>query len=77
MATISFRISAEEKEIISKYSKEQNLTMSEFILTSIFSNIQDKEDYLLGEKRMLDTENKITGNLKKLAKDCEIDYDAL
>ncbi|GAA6326287.1 hypothetical protein F350042L8_33850 [Fusobacterium ulcerans] len=77
MATISFRLSDEEKNIISKFSKENNLTVSEFILNSIFSKIEDREDYLLGEKRMLDTKNKVTGDLRKLAEDCGIDYDKL
>lgn len=77
MATISFRLSEEEKEIITKFSKRNNITISEFMLKSVFDKIEDEEDYMLGEKRMLDPNNKPNGNIRELAKKYGIDYDEL
>ncbi len=77
MATISFRVSDEEKKIIANFSKKNNLTMSEFMLSSILARIEDEEDYKLAEKRALDPNNKIVGDIRELAKECGIDYDKL
>lgn len=77
MATISFRVSDEEKEIISNFSKKNNISMSKFVLESILEKIEDEEDYRLGVERMLDPNNKIAGDLRELAEECGIDYDAL
>ena len=52
MATISFRLSDEEKNNI-KFLKKNNITISELILQSILEKIEDEEDYMLGEKIML------------------------
>lgn len=77
MATISFRVSEEEKKIISDFSKKNNITVSELILNSIFSKIEDSEDYVLGEKRMLDPKNVVKGDIKELAEKYGINYDEL
>lgn len=77
MATISFRVSEEEKRIISEYSKKNNITISEFLLNSVLSKIEDEEDYLLGEQRMLDPNNKPSGSIKDLAEKYGIDYENL
>lgn len=77
MATISFRLSDEEKRLITDFSKRNNITVSELILNSILEKIEDEEDYALGEKIMLDPNTKITGTLKELAEECGIDYDKL
>ena len=77
MATISFRVSEEEKNIIAEYSRKYNMTMSEFMLNSILEKIEDEEDYRLGEQRMLAPNNKLTGTIEELAKECGIDYDKL
>lgn len=77
MATISFRLSDEEKKIISNFSKKNNITISELMLKSILEKIEDEEDYMLGEKRMLDPNNKPNGNIRELAEEYGIDYDKL
>ncbi|MBP6282115.1 MAG: hypothetical protein KBA67_08035 [Leptotrichiaceae bacterium] len=77
MATISFRVSEEEKKIISEYSKKNNITVSEFLLSSVLSKIEDEEDYILGEQRMLDSDNKPNGSIRELAEKYGIDYDSL
>lgn len=77
MATISFRVSDEEKRLITEFSKRNNITVSELMLNSILEKIEDEEDYLLGEKRMLDPNNKITGGIKELAEKYGIDYEKL
>lgn len=77
MATISFRVSDKEKDLITKYAKNNNNTISEFILNATLSRIEDYEDYLLAEKLLLDTDNIITGDLRKLAEDNGINYDEL
>lgn len=77
MATISFRLSDEEKRLITDFSKRNNITVSELILNSILEKIEDEEDYTLGEKIILDPNTKITGTLKELAKEYGIDYDKL
>ena len=77
MATISFRVSDEEKRIISEYSKKNNITISEFLLNSVLSKIEDEEDYLLGEQRMLDPNNKPSENIKDLAEKYGINYESL
>lgn len=77
MATISFRVSEEEKRIISEYSKKNNITISEFLLNSVLSKIEDEEDYLLGEQRMLDPNNKPSGSIEDLAEKYGIDYENL
>ena len=77
MATISFRVSEEEKKIISEYSKKNNITVSEFLLSSVLSKIEDEEDYILGEQRMLDSDNKPNGSIRELAVKYGIDYDSL
>lgn len=77
MATISFRLSDEEKKIISNFSKKNNITISELMLKSILEKIEDEEDYMLGEKIMLDPKTKVTGDLKELAESYGIDYDKL
>lgn len=41
------------------------------------NKIEDYEDYLLGEARMLDPDNVETGDLRKLAKENGINYDGL
>ncbi len=77
MATISFRVSEEEKNFIFEYAKKNYKTMSEFLLETILEKIEDREDYLLGEARMIDPENKVSGSLKDLAEKCGINYDEL
>ena len=77
MATISFRVSEEGKKIISEYSKKNNITVSEFLLSSVLSKIEDEEDYILGEQRMLDSDNKPNGSIRELAEKYGIDYDSL
>ena len=77
MDTISFRVSEEEKKIISEYSKKNNITVSEFLLSSVLSKIEDEEDYILGEQRMLDSDNKPNGSIRELAEKYGIDYDSL
>lgn len=77
MATISFRLSEEEKELISNFSKKNNITISELMLNSILEKIEDVEDYMLGEKIMTDPKTKITGSIKELAEEYGIDYEKL
>lgn len=77
MATISFRLSDDEKKLITDFSKKNKITVSEFILSSILEKIEEAEDYALGEKILLDPKVKINGNLENLAKKFGIDYDAL
>lgn len=47
------------------------------VLTSILEKIEDEEDYLLGERLMLDPDNKAMGTIKELAEKYGIDYDEL
>ena len=70
-------LSEEEKKIISEYSKKNNITVSEFLLSSVLSKIEDEEDYILGEQRMLDSDNKPNGSIRELAEKYGIDYDSL
>ncbi len=78
MATLSLRISEEEKEKISNFAKQNNLTISEFILKTALEKIENKEDYLLGEAIMLNPkEIEIVGDLKTISKKFGIDYDKL
>lgn len=77
MPTISFRVSDEEKKIISDFSKKNNITISELMLNSIFSKIEDVEDYMLGEKRLLAPKNVIKGDIRELAEKYGINYDEL
>lgn len=77
MATISFRVSDEEKKLIEEFSKKNNKTMSEFMLSSILEKIEDTEDYMLGEKIMFDPKTKITGSIKELAEEYGVDYEKL
>lgn len=77
MATISFRLSEEEKNLISTFSKNKKMTVSEFLLASALEKIEDEEDYLLGERLMLDPDNKPNGTIKELAEKYGIDYDEL
>lgn len=74
MATISFRVSDEEKQLISNFSKRNKITMSELMLSSILERIEDAEDYKLAEERMLDPNNKPSGTLRELAEKCGINY---
>ncbi len=78
MATISFRVSEEEKNLIFDYAKKNYKTMSEFLLETILEKIEDREDYLLGEARMIDKENsKVIGDLKSVAENFGINYEEL
>lgn len=77
MATISFRVSDEEKKIISDFSKKNNITISELMLNSILEKIEDTEDYMLGEKIMTGPKTKITGSIEELAEKYGIDYEKL
>ncbi len=77
MATLSLRVSDEEKNIITAFAKEHYLTISEFLLKSALETIEDKEDSLLGEARMLDLNNTVTGDLRQLAEECGLNYDEI
>ena len=48
MATISFRLSDEEKRLITDFSKRNNITVSELILNSILEKIEDEYDLKIG-----------------------------
>lgn len=75
MATISFRVSDEEKKIISEHSKKNNITVSEFLLNSVLAKIEDDEDYLLGEQMWLDSLNQPKITLKEFAEKHGFDYE--
>ena len=76
MATITLNVTDEEKQLITDFSKANNMSISELIL-KIIEDLEDEEDYKLAEKIINDPNTKYTEGIEDLAKECGIDYDAL
>ena len=66
-----------EQQVQNGQFLDGNITVSEFLLSSVLSKIEDEEDYILGEQRMLDSDNKPNGSIRELAEKYGIDYDSL
>ncbi|WP_338970019.1 DUF1778 domain-containing protein [Fusobacterium nucleatum] len=76
MATLSLRLSEEEKEIIANYSKINHKTISEVVLNAVLKKIEDEEDYKIAEK-IIKKKKRKTRDIRELAKECGIDYEEL
>ena len=76
MATITLNVTDEEKQLITDFSKANNMSISELIL-KIIEDLEDEEDYKLAEQIINDPNTKYTKGIEDLAKECGIDYDTL
>ncbi len=75
MATITIRLTDEQKRVIQGFSILKNSTVSEVVLSSILEKIEDEEDYQLA---LMAAESPIClSSISDLAEECDIDYDAL
>ena len=51
MATITFRTTNEEKEMIKEFAKYHGMTMSDYIKETIMRKIEDELDYKIADER--------------------------
>lgn len=56
MATITFRTSNEEKEMIKELAKHHGMTLSDFIKETIMRKIEDELDYKIADERFSEYE---------------------
>ena len=57
MATITFRTSNEEKEMIKELAKHHGMTLSDFIKETIMRKIEDELDYQIADERFSEYES--------------------
>lgn len=77
MATISLRLSDEQKDAIQGYAKLKNVSVSQAILEAILEKIEDEEDYTLAvEIAKMTNENECL-DFASLCAECGIDYEIL
>lgn len=73
MATLTLRLSEEEKKVIKGFSILKKKSVSAVVLESILEKIEDEKDYELA-LMVVDEE---TRDISELSSECGIDYEAL